>query len=118
MKGMDYFSQQTMMGSDSLHALSFSQEGDVGLGEPALLAIQHAQPPVLLLLQHLNDVVLVEVEMIVGLCGPRAQGLGQHVTRHLSTNSVGRTPSKFEYIFKRISEDTDIYIYILERLKV
>lgn len=48
----------------------FSQQCHICFREPALFIVQLSQPPILLLLQNLNDVVLVEVQVVVGLCCP------------------------------------------------
>lgn len=47
----------------------------VGLGEPALLALHFSKPPHVLLLQHRDDVVFVEVQVVVLLGSPGVQGL-------------------------------------------
>lgn len=51
-------------------------QGDVGFGEPALVLPEFPVPPVLLLLQNRNDVILGEAELSVGGSRPRAQSDG------------------------------------------
>lgn len=48
----------------------------IGFGEPALLALHLPKPPHVLLLQHGDHVVLVEVQVVVLLGSPGIQSLG------------------------------------------
>lgn len=52
--------------------------GDVGFGEPASVLPEFSVPPVLLLLQNRDDVILREAKLGVGGSCPRAQSYGLH----------------------------------------
>lgn len=55
------------------------QHGDIGFGEPASVLPEFTVPPVLLLLQNCDDVILGEAEL--GVCG-RCPGAQSHSLHH------------------------------------
>lgn len=52
---------------------------DIRFGEPSSSSMYLPKPPIFLLLQDSNDVVLWEVQMVLFLCRPRTKGLSFQV---------------------------------------